>query len=367
MDRSGGNPSDNVNNGASLLTTVTATTSSSAATIRLEMLCFVQNKCNIMPFDHVVEICCDFYSPEEIEKTRADLSQYVGQRFPKRQGNDAKKKKVADIVKTCLDTAHKLPAFYAVDLARLPPVGVEHIDISALLLEVASLRAEVRALASIREDVMNMRWAISGLSADTVDGMKSTLPMPAKLSANVAPELDVAVDPVPIQHTDVPVGAVPLMNNIAADLTLPIMSPGYSAKSRSAAEIVADAVKSGSLASSRRPQVKPVVGRAACGKLRAITAKRPVHVFVTRLNPDTADSDVSEYIVQSVKSIAGVNVPYTDIVCEKLNTKFASYVSFHVSIIVTSDVFSNVLNSVLCADAWPEGVLVRKFFTNKKL
>lgn len=63
--------------------------------------------------------------------------------------------------------------------------------------------------------------------------------------------------------------------------------------------------------------------------------------------------------------IADLDVPNTDIVCEKLTTKFNSYMSFHVSISTVSTDVSKIYKSVLCADSWPEGVLVRKFFTKK--
>ena len=50
-----------------------------------------------------------------------------------------------------------MPLFTAVNLPRLPPVGVEHIDVSSLLQEVGALRHEVRAVARVRAEVAELR------------------------------------------------------------------------------------------------------------------------------------------------------------------------------------------------------------------
>ena len=50
-----------------------------------------------------------------------------------------------DIVKCVLHPSVQLPEFRAKNLARLPPVDVSHCDVSAILLELHALRAEVRS------------------------------------------------------------------------------------------------------------------------------------------------------------------------------------------------------------------------------
>lgn len=42
-----------------------------------KVLCFIQQKCNILPIDDIVKICCDYYSVDDIEKARSTLSSYV--------------------------------------------------------------------------------------------------------------------------------------------------------------------------------------------------------------------------------------------------------------------------------------------------
>ena len=45
-----------------------------------------------------------------------------------------------------LDPGNKLPIFFAVDLGRLPPVDIEHFDVSAILSELQALCSEVRVV-----------------------------------------------------------------------------------------------------------------------------------------------------------------------------------------------------------------------------
>ena len=58
------------------------------------------------------------------------------------------RKFVADLLKIILNPELKLPTYVALDIARLPPVDVDHlhVDISALLQELALLRSEVRVV-----------------------------------------------------------------------------------------------------------------------------------------------------------------------------------------------------------------------------
>jgi len=70
---------------------------------------------------------------------------------------DIAKRTVAALLKVCLDETVKKPMFTALNLARLPPIGVEHVDVSALLQEVAALRQEVRSFVAIRDEIQELR------------------------------------------------------------------------------------------------------------------------------------------------------------------------------------------------------------------
>jgi len=59
-------------------------------------------------------------------------------------GCDVNKNTMEDILQICLHLEIKLPAFHATDLSWTPPVDADHCDISIILQELQSLRAEVR-------------------------------------------------------------------------------------------------------------------------------------------------------------------------------------------------------------------------------
>jgi len=52
------------------------------------------------------------------------------------------------------------------DLTRLPPVGIEHLDVSALLAELTALHAEVRAFTRLKDDVSNLQRAVEKISME---------------------------------------------------------------------------------------------------------------------------------------------------------------------------------------------------------
>jgi len=64
------------------------------------------------------------------------------------------------MLKICLDPAVTLPQFCAQKPSRLPSVDVDHVDVSALLLELSPLRREVTAVAQLREEVPQLKVAL---------------------------------------------------------------------------------------------------------------------------------------------------------------------------------------------------------------
>ena len=127
-----------------------------------ELIYFVQNKCKVLAFDNIVGICTDFYTNMEVEEAKNVISDAVGtnKRLTKHKGcSDAEKRRrtVADIVKICLDPNVQLPVCCSVNMNRIPAVGIEHVDISALLQEVTALRAEVRSFTCVKGEIANIR------------------------------------------------------------------------------------------------------------------------------------------------------------------------------------------------------------------
>jgi len=121
-----------------------------------ELLCFVSDKVATMTADHLVDICMKFYKDEEIIAARKVLVD-AGLRLVKRQGGNKIAATVVDIVEAVLKPKVKLPEFYAKQLSRLPPVDMKHCDTAAILLELQSLRCEVREFGKLQAEVASLR------------------------------------------------------------------------------------------------------------------------------------------------------------------------------------------------------------------
>jgi len=135
----------------------------------LELLCFVMDKCNVLPVDDLVKICVDFYSESEIISAR-NIVDSVGVRLPKRnRSSDRLRLTVEDIVKCVLDPSIMLPEFHAKNLARLPPVDVSHCDVSAILQELRALRAEVRSMGQVTATVETLTAELDELKTSVSD------------------------------------------------------------------------------------------------------------------------------------------------------------------------------------------------------
>lgn len=110
-----------------------------------------------MPYDHLVKVCTDFYRDDEIIAARNLLSEVTGRRLTQRKGSDMKRSTIQDIVKVMLNPTTILPRFYAMELARLPPVYITHCDVSAILQELQSLRSEVREISNLKAEIDTLR------------------------------------------------------------------------------------------------------------------------------------------------------------------------------------------------------------------
>ena len=82
---------------------------------------------------------------------------HVEQRPPAYKGTDKDRKTVEGLLKLFLNPNIELLTFVAVDISRLPPVSVDHMDTSALLQELALLRSEVRATGTVRSELEEMK------------------------------------------------------------------------------------------------------------------------------------------------------------------------------------------------------------------
>ena len=144
-------------------------------------------------------------------------------------------------------------------------------------------------------------------------------------------------------------------NNVVADNVISNM-PSSAA--------IASSRKSTGMAVSKITTTKksarlPVVGcSTTASKLKSVVTRRPVDIFVSRLHPDTEPSD----LLNCVKDVLGEDSG--DIKCNKLTVKYPQlYASYHISVSTDVRVLKRVIELLNAADSWPEGVLVRRYFS----
>ena len=118
--------------------------------VRNELLTFATQKMNYMPADSIIQLCIQFYDDEALEAAsmllhelcadRADPSQ----RYKRRKGDGKKKSTMKDIISLLERRSDVLEeTFAAVDLANLPPVSFDSLDVCALLSRVEATKGEM--------------------------------------------------------------------------------------------------------------------------------------------------------------------------------------------------------------------------------
>ena len=387
--------------------------------VKSEILCFVADKGRVLAFDQLVKICTDFYKEEDILAARQVIDG-VGTRLPKRQGPNKLRSTVEDIVEAVLNPTVALPEFHATNLSRLPPVDISHCDTAAILKELQGLRAEVREIRQLQaevqdlrskmQDVNTIRAELGAVRADVVVVASKVDDLWAELTAvkiqndlqqnqsmlQAKPDVDTLRNNIDEARSDA-VKAVKKVDDFRVEMRSELIAiktlmdksnhqPVQLAESRSlgshfellpvatdstpikptAAEVVAAAVKSGSLKSTNvRRATKVTYGKAAISKLQTARIKKFVHLFVTRLDPDTTCDDVTNCVIDSVSETLDNALNKDSIKCEKLQTKFDTYASFRVSAAVDDSIKDAVINLLMSGDGWPVGVLVRRFYYSR--
>ena len=319
----------------------------------IELLCYLQQKSKILTGDDLVHLCADFYTLEEVENARVILKNHVTPtRLGKLKGKDVKdvaRRTVAMLLKVCLDKSVMLPKFTALNLARLPPVSVEHIDVSALMQEICALRQEVRTFASVRDEMKELRQCMHELTERTersTMGQSTQSTSHSEIEGHAAPEATIRYE----QSTG----------------QLQVEESGSTA-----AGVLRHAVRSGALAHignqrKKNSDSRTIVGKATPSQrsqLKSASNPRKIELFMSRLCPDATESIVCESVSKTLSDHTNdSNLSVSKVNCVKLETKYDTYASFHVSVIVNADQFNSILKCLMDPDMWPLGIIVRRFF-----
>ena len=312
-----------------------------------ELLYFVQNKCHILTVDSIASICSEFYSSPEVELARALIAEISGRRLTKhKSGTDREKRErtAVNIIKVCVDPSVTLPVFYSTNMARIPPVGIEHVDVSALVQEIAALRAEVRSFAAARVEIADIRATLGAIGAPTSTGntVNSTAVSFAGPKSSSAVVLDISSQ----------LSAQPLSAPTNAVQSSGMMSPSTPSFASLAARLQSTGMseKAGKQPSAPKQKPKPVVGRSVNNsRVKSVVTKRQINMFISRLAPDTNDADVEECVANVMSDKCG-----GVITCCRLQSKHAElYASYHITVSVNSSDMKEAIELLNNADHWP--------------
>ena len=312
-----------------------------------ELLCFVSEKCNVLPFDDLVKICVDFYSESEIISAR-NVVDSTGVRLPKRnRSSDRLRLTVEDIVKCILDPSVKLPEFHAKNLARLPPVDVSHCDVSAILMELRALRAEVRSMGQVAATVETLKTELDELKTSVSD-LRTQFD---------ALQLAAVNKQWPCHYSsNATMDDFPPLTAISGDSHFSTVRPiKRSQPVRQVDEAVPKRVS--------KP-MKAVIGASSQKQhVKSVITSRCVDVFISRLNPHTSDKELLDCVNETA---AMCNMKAVEVTCAKLKSKYPElYSSFYVSVRVEAQQFKDAIDVFMSAESWPTGVLVKRFFKPK--
>lgn len=306
--------------------------------VKSEVLCFIASKAALMTFDDLVKVCDSFYRKDEVVEARSILEK-LGVGMHKRKGDNMLRTTVEDITKVVLNPEHKLPTFYATDVNRLPPVDIKHVDVAAMLAEIQGLRSELRSMTHLQVEVIDLRNQVNELRQAL-----SEWPVVSAVAADVRNKSQ----PKSAANTTV---------------TARSESDGDTKSAASFAQRAGELRSSGMTEGPRRQKSgKTVIGTSVNNqRIKSVKTFRNVDIFVSRLHPCT----VKEELVDCVDTVKG-DIHIENITCTKLQSRYEHlYSSFWVSIRVDACVLKNAIDIFLSPDAWPSGVLARRYFVPK--
>ena len=347
-----------------------------------ELLTFVSDKINTMPYDMLVKLLSDFYSDEDITTAKSILydTAFCSRDTPrliKRKGKDKNINNIQDIVNIFLEMPpSSLPSYVAKDLSHLPPLTINCFDVASLVKDIESLKLQTSILQQsyetvIKAELLTCQENNKNTPDDTIaEPVRHVYPDSVCASPTVHQMLD---DTAAIDRGDRE-GSTGEPEGDDNDVIRLAAVQKHAPPSRS----YADALRHRSLqsagnrrrshtqrASHRNPRpassnqkrgADAITGTGSFGVLKSTgrglesvnTRKRRscTGIFVTRLARNTQPRDVIRHIEQET----GMRCQ-----CEPIQTKYDSYRSFCIRL------NPSLHRRLLDPTVWPTGTLVREF------
>lgn len=327
-----------------------------------EVLCFLFNKMDTINHDLLLKVCMDFYESSKIEAAKMLLFSFEAAksvtRCVKRQGPSRDKCNVDDILRIFHSAnLDDLPVFTAANLSRLPPADAENIDFSLLFKEFQSMRKEMMIMKNQLHTISS-----SGSNASTPSPEEKAAAPCSLTQGNANHELSITKKaPAKPEQQKLFVDLPPLKNQEAGKLSntdkaieYGSSSATYATKCSMPIPVSEDSTsvepEDGFTPVLRRKKRKPLIGTSnKTSSIKATSHRKLLTVFVSRLEPNTCEDDIKNYVRNNLKLETSQ--------IEKLKTKFNTYASFAVKVYVTNP------SVIFDTDSWPEGVYVRKFYS----
>ena len=359
-----------------------------------EVITYLINKLDVIPHDMLLKITCDFYNEQEVENAKMVAFNTCGfatnERMKRRQGPNRHASNVGDLIELLHKVPpRRMPKFVALNINRLPPIDTNHIDISVLLVEMRNMRTQLTDLLSLKqeieeikksneitEDIRLMRneiTSIKGLYQSTPSNVveKPSINNTQGDSSNNHNNdsktfAEVVKHSTNDENDDVTRVKTLLQNRNSSghqpNITIsnntnegrnPNINDGENLNTNDGR--VSNPINEFTTVSRKKKprSTKPIIGSAKnSGNLTIVHKNRhTARIFISRLSPNTEP----ETIIDHVKSKFDI----TDdmIKCNKLETKYNTYASFLIECFVKDPTL------LLTSENWPEGTLVRKYYT----
>ena len=356
-----------------------------------EVLCYVQNKIDILHVDLIVQLCEENFDKSSIEKAKELLfnlchSESDRTVMKSRTGEHKSDRNLRDIYNLLQEKGKNTPIFCAKNINILPPVTIKSVDVSLLLHTIKQLQVEVNLLSAASVAQRDLTDGISKLTRsldDRVTKIETPKVVSEGITSPVAPV--VVAKPVASEGTTTPDASpaaaaggdgTPLNPN-APPFTAPVAVPRRSYLNVAQANtggnpgsnVLRDAdgftivgrngrpVKSVSTlpAAKKKSPKQGMVGSSTRSNISAATRYVKASVFVTRYPPGTTAVDVKEDLLldERVKDL--------DIKVEQVQTKYDTYTSFHVTCVCKEPDAKIFLGP----DLWPRDILYRQWKENR--
>ena len=352
-----------------------------------ELLCFISNKVNIMPYETLVKLCIDFYSVEDIAIAKDMLYACIpntSRKQKNRRGENKKLYGIQDIVNVFLELpTNSVPNFVCRDLSKLPPLSMNNFDVSGIMRILETLNTEVKLLQETQKTSAQSQITLAqqlrqhiGISAANQSEPTPVIPTPPTADAlpthiSIFSDGDADVSEADNDSTTSHEDDLIRLTAIQGLRPKPPHKQRYSDTLRSSHRQKERTSFAGTYATAEGPRIdrpppnptqprrqnqQVVVGTGRGIGLRAAKTRDPTNqqgsprtssgIFISRMDRATTPGHIVKHIHRETR---------LRVKCEPLTTKYDSYRTFYIRATVQDQ------KRLLQGQLWPAGAIVRPY------